>query len=328
MSTLPRAAPRAAGDRNQGTVSRTPPSARTAATLVAILAVAACGPSSDDGLRAAPGSPAAPSNLRATAGGFIFVDLTWDDNSADETHFRVDRRREGGDWKEQEKVAANVTEFRSSGLKSSTEYSFRVRAGNANGLSKPSNTLTIETPPAPAGGCGLVIGEELGDVPRGQDENGNRYWVWEVHSGSEVVVSRAPAGGREEIELDGGWGGTTWILTRRRELDGRLELDMRMRFSLLQPMYNGFEGPLCLMLHDLSRGGYVKSGIHAGSRESFQAQLPFPGPVPVVPEVSYFVTIRIHRGAGTFDVSLNGAPIAAGIPLDGVLVVPSVYVLP
>ena len=291
----------------------------------ACLAAAGCSKTSSQAATVAPGSPASPSNLSATAG-FTAVHLKWTDNSDDETHFRIDRQRDNGDWKMQGTVAANVTEFGSIGLETNTRYGYRVRAGNANGLSSPAK-VTIQTPIAPTSACGLVVGEALSE-PKELNENVDRYWVWAVHSGAEVVVARAPAAGAEEVELNGGLDGTTWVVSRRRERGNRIELEMRMRFSELQPQYDGFEGPLCIMLHDLSSGGYVESGLQSSSREPFLARLPMRGPVPIVPGESYFVTLHIDRTAALFDVFLNGIQIGMGLPLEGVLVIPSVYVHP
>ncbi|RPH57594.1 hypothetical protein EHM82_00955, partial [bacterium] len=60
------------------------------------------------GTTGAPGAPAAPSNLRATAISGTEASLTWADNSSNETGFAVELRS-GGTFQEIGAVAANAT---------------------------------------------------------------------------------------------------------------------------------------------------------------------------------------------------------------------------
>jgi hypothetical protein len=102
---------------------------------------------------AAPTSPAAPSNLVATPVSTAQVNLSWTDNSGDETGFKIDRATDAGFTRNlvSVTVGANVTGFQASGLAAGTTYFFRVRSTNAGGDSANSNTATAATP-APAEG--------------------------------------------------------------------------------------------------------------------------------------------------------------------------------
>jgi hypothetical protein len=74
----------------------------------------------------------APSGLTATAVSDSEIDLTWTDNSSDETAFHVERSPDGSaDWAEIATVAAGVTSFEDTGLACNTPYYFRVRAYRA-----------------------------------------------------------------------------------------------------------------------------------------------------------------------------------------------------
>jgi hypothetical protein len=97
----------------------------------------------------APTVPNAPGALSAQAVSSTEVALTWQDNSSNETAFRVERLV-GGAWQEILTVGINVTSVRSGGLAPSTAYQFRVRAGNAVGTSAYSNAVQVSTLAAPA----------------------------------------------------------------------------------------------------------------------------------------------------------------------------------
>jgi Matrixin/Fibronectin type III domain len=103
-----------------------------------------------------PPGPAAPSQLAATALSSAEVGLTWQDNSADETEFRIERRITGA-FAQIAAVAANVTTYTAVGLAAETRYEFRVRAANGAGLSAYSNVAAATTGPAlPAAPSHLV----------------------------------------------------------------------------------------------------------------------------------------------------------------------------
>ena len=89
--------------------------------------------------------PAAPSGLAATATSSSTVDLSWTDNSGDESGFKVERAASGGAFSEIATVGADVTSYGDSGLAASTTYDYRVRAFNADGDSAYSNTASATT---------------------------------------------------------------------------------------------------------------------------------------------------------------------------------------
>ena len=93
------------------------------------------------------GAPLAATGLAATATGPTTVDLTWADNSSDETGFDVEHRKNGrGDWASATSAAANATAVSLTGLAPSTVYEFRVSARNANGAA-PGDPVTLTMPP-------------------------------------------------------------------------------------------------------------------------------------------------------------------------------------
>jgi len=99
--------------------------------------------------------PAAPSNLIATAMSSSSIGLTWDDNSATETGFKIERKLLGGAYAPVQTVAANVRTFTDNGLAADTTYVYHVIATNLGGDSAASNEANAKTlpttPTAPSG---------------------------------------------------------------------------------------------------------------------------------------------------------------------------------
>lgn len=98
----------------------------------------------------APVAPAAPSSLKADAANIITrIDLSWKDNSTNETGFKIERSTNSNSGFTQiATTAAGVTTFSDiAGLSPNTTYYYRVRSTNANtGLdSGYSNTDSAKT---------------------------------------------------------------------------------------------------------------------------------------------------------------------------------------
>ena len=96
----------------------------------------------------------APSDLAAAAVGADQIDLTWTDNSADETAFHVERSPNGTTaWVEVETVPADATSYGDAALACATTYHYRVRAYRSgddaySGYSNAASDATDPCPPA------------------------------------------------------------------------------------------------------------------------------------------------------------------------------------
>jgi hypothetical protein len=85
--------------------------------------------------------PAAPAGLTATAVSTSQIDLSWTDNSSNETGFDVDRSVDGtGGWSLLTTTSANVVNCSNTDLPAGARFYYRVRAKNAIGNSANSNT--------------------------------------------------------------------------------------------------------------------------------------------------------------------------------------------
>jgi plastocyanin len=138
-----------------------------------------------------PTAPAAPSNLTATGVSSSDIQLTWQDNSNNESGFRIESKTASTAYQLVATSPPNSTGAAVSGLSPSTAYTFHVRANGAAGNSNFSNEATAstlaDTAPCVAGHNTLCLGD------------GGRFkaevaWVSQTSgSGNAVAVPLASA---------------------------------------------------------------------------------------------------------------------------------------
>ncbi|MFZ4549831.1 MAG: fibronectin type III domain-containing protein, partial [Bacteroidales bacterium] len=90
-------------------------------------------------------APLAPANLSATTVSSSEVGLTWQDNSDDETGFKIERKTANSAFSEIATSGPNTNSYTNSGLTPSTTYIYRVFAYNASGNSSYSNQDSATT---------------------------------------------------------------------------------------------------------------------------------------------------------------------------------------
>ncbi len=106
-------------------------------------------------------APSAPTTLAAVAVSSSQINLTWVDNSADETGFVVERSASAtGAYAVIATLGANAISYSDNGRAASTTYFYRVQATNSGGNSPSSNDINVTTPAAivaaPAAPSGLL----------------------------------------------------------------------------------------------------------------------------------------------------------------------------
>ncbi|HSK81591.1 MAG TPA: Calx-beta domain-containing protein [Thermoanaerobaculia bacterium] len=124
----------------------------------------------------------APSKLRALGQSDSEIRLTWADEPAAASAFRIERRPEGGTFQEIASVAAGANRFTDSGLPGGTVFHYRVRAEGAEGLSAFS-ALAAGATDGPATPCG--------DARKALCLQGGRF---------EATVAWSPSEGEAGIE--------------------------------------------------------------------------------------------------------------------------------
>ena len=95
---------------------------------------------------ARPKPPLAPSNLAAVAASSSQINLSWQDNSANESGFIVQRAPSStGPWMQIATTGVNVKSYANSALGAGTTYYYRVCAYNSRGNSTFSSTASATT---------------------------------------------------------------------------------------------------------------------------------------------------------------------------------------
>jgi hypothetical protein len=93
-----------------------------------------------------PTTPTAPSNLAATAVSTTQINLSWSDNSSDESGFKIERKTgASGTYAQVATTNADSITYSDTGLSPGTTYYYRVRAYNASGDSTYSNETSATT---------------------------------------------------------------------------------------------------------------------------------------------------------------------------------------
>ncbi|MGD8869034.1 MAG: fibronectin type III domain-containing protein, partial [Gemmatimonadales bacterium] len=159
-------------------------------------------PNSNEASATTGAAPTAPGNLAATAIDYQRIDLTWTDNSSDETGFRIERKTEpDGSFALIATVGANVTKYYNTGLQSGTTYTYRVRSYNAAGESPASNeaaatTASANTPAAPSDLAATAADHQRIDltwVDNSSDETGFRIERKTEPDGSFALIATVGA---------------------------------------------------------------------------------------------------------------------------------------
>ena len=139
-----------------------------------------------------PTTPAAPSGLTASAVSSSDVDLSWSDNSSNESSFVVEHSPDGTNWSELTSLDAESTSYRVTGLTPTTTYRYRVKAMNGAGSSSYSNVATVTTPAQTA----VVFAESF----PGADGSSWDPSRWTVSNGSTASTDVQGGGGRMSFQ--------------------------------------------------------------------------------------------------------------------------------
>jgi uncharacterized repeat protein (TIGR02543 family) len=157
-------------------------------------------------------SPIAPSNVLATATSCTTANLTWKDNSNDESGFNILRSTDGINYSLVQTVAANIVNFSFTNLSPSTGFTFQVNAFNNVGSSSNVASNNIMTTTC-QGSNGILITTSLDPIIKDKrkldigfnrrSDNGN--W-WSDNSFKGLVSEMNP----EVVRYPGGTQANYW----------------------------------------------------------------------------------------------------------------------
>ena len=136
--------------------------------------------------------PGVPLNLAAATGSASKIDLSWTDNSVDESGFYVYQSTDGTNYSQIATVNANVAAYAVQNLQSQKTYHYRVRSYNSTGSSADSNTASATTqgtaPSAPTNLSAATVSKSQIDLTwsdNASDENG--FYVYQSTDGSNFT---------------------------------------------------------------------------------------------------------------------------------------------
>jgi hypothetical protein len=178
--------------------------------------------------------PDQPSALIATAVSDSEIDLTWTDNSTDETGFEVWRATDGGTiYTLHDTTAPNITSYADTGLTSLHVYHYKVRAsraGAASAYTEPYSTTTWVTGPLYvsfkikfgadeiADGFGTFVAE-LTDLPDLRItlyySSGLSSWVYAIGGSGGLYAGSIVADTYVTVDLKVEWSESGMVLTPR-----------------------------------------------------------------------------------------------------------------
>lgn len=145
----------------------------------------------------------APTDLVAVANGPKQIDLTWTDNSNNESGFKIERSLAGtGSWMLVDTTAADATSYADTGVDCETGYDYRVIATNPGGDSSPSNIASATTDT-----CLPVPEQPVGISPTGFITTPTPAYSWyEVADATQYQLQVNDTGG---VVLDETYDGST-----------------------------------------------------------------------------------------------------------------------
>src|SRR5262249_54565202 len=131
-----------------------------------------------------PNPPAAPSNLSASISSNTQINLSWSDNSSDESGFKIERKTGiNGTYSQIAIVGAGVNTYNDPGLNINTRYFYRVRATNAGGDSAFSNEADATTTLIIISGA--IAGGESHSLAVKDD---GTVWSWGLNSSGQLGI--------------------------------------------------------------------------------------------------------------------------------------------
>jgi len=146
--------------------------------------------------------PKAPTSLIATTNTASKIVLTWQDNSNNETYFRIQRSLDGTTYTDLASTSTNVTTYTDTTVVAGTLYYYRVRSANPAGTSAFTNVVSITAPGGttnaaptiatpPSGSPNPVAGTTTTLTVLGADDGGeaNLSYTWSYTGPAAVSFS-------------------------------------------------------------------------------------------------------------------------------------------
>jgi alpha-mannosidase len=131
---------------------------------------------------------AAPSNLGANSISNVQINLTWTDNSNNESGFKIESGIDGVNFSQIATVGPNILTYSNTGLTSSKTYYYRVRSYNVDGNSTYSNTAQATTKSTTVAPSNLIANSiSQTQINLSWTDNSNNESGFKIESGIDGV---------------------------------------------------------------------------------------------------------------------------------------------
>ncbi len=137
--------------------------------------------------------PSFPSNLSISTSTCSSIGISWQDNSNNETGFKIERKTgTAGIWSQIATTTANIASCSNTGLSANTTYYNRVRAYNSAGNSNYSNETGLTTPNCPIASPVLTFSASPVSITSGQSS----ALTWSSTNATTCTASGAWSGSK------------------------------------------------------------------------------------------------------------------------------------
>jgi subtilisin family serine protease len=136
-----------------------------------------------------PGAPPAPTNLKAASVSSTKINLSWSDNSANESGFKIFRKIETSTWSLLKTTGAevkNISDTAAPGNASATIYQYYICAYNDSGKSPSSNTAIVPYKPT---NLSAIPGSSSSSIKLTWSDKSNNETGFEIYRKAGVCKS-------------------------------------------------------------------------------------------------------------------------------------------
>ena len=249
--------------------------------------------------------PNVPIALSASVASSSQINLSWQDNSNNESGFKIERKAgASGSWSQIAMPASGATTYQSTGLSANTSYYYRVRAYNSAGNSAYSNEVSATTnrPPDTTPPTATLSAANIASA-------GESTHSFTVRYSDNVAVDPSDIGGGD-VSVTGPWASALAVQYISRTSDSDTT-PVTATYRINAPGGNWDEsdnGTYTVWMNSSEVRDTSGNVVNAGSLGSFQVNIGFSITQNLV--VSPTTLSVPEGGAGEFTVKLAAQPVA------------------
>jgi len=306
-------------------------------TLVAVILISitiifiSC--KNDEPYKPSPNAPGKPTGLSAYLDGSNNTHLRWLDNSDNEDYFHLQRKQADEDWLDIGTAPEDSTYYIDSiGAVWETEFTYRVASANEHGRSYWSNEAGVVTPEAQ---CLIMIESDFEELKQDPDLiRSPRFWmcsdrygyfkIMDMHQCDSQNLSNPDSS--ETMLLSGNEAGNINIIYKQKVENSIVFLNIEFKSEPSEERTVTSNHLLGFGFHNPDNGSWDKHYLENGIRKNkqYRATLPVVKYI-VLAEESYYVRVEMNLENDSYSLWVNDLNLCSELPLDVILMVPSVH---